>query len=338
MINQVSKAPQNNAQLNIRFQIIALLVSLGLFSIKMLAYYLTNSNAILTDGLEGLVNIAGASFGLYSLYYTAMPKDQNHPYGHGKVEYLSSGFEGILILIAGISMIMKAIYNIFYPTEVTMSATAIALVAFAGVANYAMGKFMVSQGKKSNSIQLIAGGKHLISDWTSSIGLLAGLVIMYFTGIAMLDNIIAAIFGTVIGITGYKIVRESLAGVMDEADPKLLTQIAETLQKNRKPDWVDVHHLRIVKYGANIHIDAHVTLPWYYPLEKAHEEVSKLEKELETGFQQQIETSTHIEPCRPDSCALCLLQNCPERVHPFVEKLTWNTEHLVSNHHHILPK
>ncbi len=329
---------QNTSEINIRFQKIALIVSLGLFGIKMLAYYITNSNAILTDGLEGLVNIAGAAFGLYSLYYTAMPKDPNHPYGHGKIEFLSSGFEGILILIAGVSMILKAVYNTFYPVEMTMTWEAIALVAFAGLANYTMGKYMISQGKKSNSVQLVAGGKHLVSDWISSIGLLAGLVIIYLTDIEMLDNLIAAIFGIIISVTGFRIVRESLAGVMDEADPALLDKITATLQKNRKPEWVDVHNMRVVKYGPDIHLDAHVTLPWYYSLEKAHEEVTKLEQILEKCFDRKIESSLHMEPCNSESCRICLLENCEHRVNPFEKKLHWNTPHLVSDTHHSIDR
>lgn len=321
-------------QLNIRFQRIALAVGVGLLAIKLIAYFMTNSNAILTDALEGFVNILGAGFGLFSLYYATLPRDKNHPYGHGKIEFLSSGFEGGLILIAGLSMLIKAGYSFFNPEEVVINSLAISIVTLAGILNYFMGITMVKQGEKANSVQLIAGGKHLISDGYSTLGLLIGLSVVWVTDWQLLDNVIAGVLGIVIIITGYKIIRKSVAGIMDEADPKLITELAEVLEQKRRPSWVDLHNFRIVKYGAKIHIDAHLTLPWYNTLKQAHDEVNLLEEALEGVYDEDVESSIHSEPCLPTSCEICELEKCSERKNKFVKKVVWNVDHILEDEHH----
>jgi len=247
---------------NMRFQKRALLAGIVLFGLKFTAYFITNSNAILTDALEGLVNILGAAFGLFSLYYATLPKDKNHPYGHGKIEFVSSGFEGGLVLVAGASMIIKAIYSFFYPEQVMINGFGIALIVLAGGMNFAMGWSMLKQGKKVNSVQLQAGGKHLLSDGYSTVGLIMGLAIVWVTKIAILDNVLAIVLGLMISVTGIKIIRKSIAGVMDEADPEQLKRVAQVLEEKRKENWVDIHNFKMVRYGAKLHLDAHLNAVW----------------------------------------------------------------------------
>lgn len=324
----------NIDKLNLKFQRIALVVSLVLFAIKMVAYLVTNSNAILTDALEGLVNILGAGFGLFSLYYATLPRDKNHPYGHGKIEFISSGFEGVLILIAGGSMIAKAGYSFFFPEEVNINTLGILLVAFAGLINYLMGYSMVKQGEKVNSVQLQAGGKHLISDGYSTVGLLVGLAIVWVTNLDVLDNVLAALLGIIISFAGYKIIRKSISGIMDEADPEQIEKVSAILESKRRPAWVDIHNFRMVRYGAKIHMDAHLTLPWYYTLQESHEEVNKLEQVLDDAFKKDVEANIHTEPCLPKSCEICQLPNCKERKFAFVKRVEWNVNHILDDEHH----
>ncbi len=321
-------------KVNIKYQRIALIIGVLLFGIKSTAYLITNSNAILTDALEGFVNILGAGFGLFSLYYATLPSDKNHPYGHGKVEFISSGFEGGLILIAGASMIVKAGYSFFFPEEVNINFLGLGLVTLAGFVNYGMGYAMVKQGEKVNSVQLRAGGKHLISDGYTTVGLLIGLGIVWATGLDVLDNVLAALLGLLIAVTGYKIIRESVAGIMDEADPAQIEKVANVLESQRRSAWVDIHNFRIVRYGAKIHMDAHLTLPWYYSLKDSHDEVDKLEQVLYEVFHKDIEASIHTEPCLPKSCGICELQNCKERKHAFVKRVIWNVDHILEDEQH----
>lgn len=325
---------QNLDKVNIRFQRIALLVGVVLLVAKLIAYFVTNSNAILTDALEGFVNILGAAFGLFSLYYATLPRDRNHPYGHGKIEFISSGFEGGLILFAGVSMLAKAIYTFFFPEQVTINTLGLMLVGFAGVVNFGMGRLMVIQGEKANSIQLEAGGKHLISDGYSTVGLLIGLGIVWISGLDVLDNVLAVILGVIISTTGYKIIRKSISGIMDEADPALIDRVAEVLDQNRQPTWVDIHNFRIVRYGAKNHMDAHLTVPWFFTMKEAHDEVGKLEAVLAEVYQEDLEPNIHTEPCLSQSCKICEFQDCRERQFSFVKKITWNAEHILDDKHH----
>lgn len=324
---------------NMRFQKLALLFGVLLFGLKFAAYLVTNSNAILTDALEGLVNILGAAFGVFSLYYATLPRDKNHPYGHGKIEFVSSGFEGGLVLVAGVSMMAKAFYSFLYPEDLFINALGISLVVIAGIVNSVMGWSMVKQGEKVNSIQLQSGGKHLLSDGYSTAGLIVGLGIVWITQLPVLDNVLAIILGGVISITGIKIIRKSIAGVMDEADPQQLGKVAVVLESKRRDAWVDIHNFKMVRYGAKLHLDAHLTLPWYLSLKEAHEEVNKLEALLDDVFHNTVEASIHTEPCLESSCQICLLSNCKERKLPFVKRIPWDGDHIYSNEHHqVLPE
>lgn len=150
--------------------------------LKFYAYYLTHSNAILTDALENIINIIAGSFAFYSIYLSSIPKDANHPYGHGKVEFFAVGFEGSLILIAGITIIYKSIIAIMHPNSISHLADGIWITTTAGFANYLLGTYLIKKGKKLNSIVLTADGKHLMSDAYTSLGLIVGLIIIKITG------------------------------------------------------------------------------------------------------------------------------------------------------------
>nr|MBP9875104.1 cation transporter [Haliscomenobacter sp.] len=245
----------------LRLQITALILGVGLMAVKFLAWYRTGSNAILSDALESIINIVAGAFGLYSLLISFKPKDQNHPYGHGKVEFLSAGFEGALISIAGVLILGKAVYNLFYPQELEELKLGIYLTAFTGAANYLMGWVLEWKGMRNNSLILKSSGKHLQADAWSSLGILLGLALVFSTGINQLDNLLALFFGLLIIYSGFGLVRQSIAGIMDEADYRLIRSIVNHLQQNRSENWVDIHNLRVIKYGPNPHIDCHLTLP-----------------------------------------------------------------------------
>ena len=160
-----------------------LIISILLMLIKFLAYFITDSNAILTDASESIVNVLASAFAFYSIYISALPKDTNHPYGHGKIEFFSAFIEGLLISIAGFFIITKAIYNIFFPKELHLLLTGTILILFTGVINGLLAWWLIVKGKSLQSITLKADGKHLLSDAISSFGLVLGLLIIYFTKI-----------------------------------------------------------------------------------------------------------------------------------------------------------
>lgn len=321
---------------NYNFQKIVAFVGVVLLAIKLAAWYITDSVAILTDALEGIVNVIAAFIGLYSLYLSAQPKDKNHPYGHGKVEFISAGIEGVMIAFAGLWIIFEAINHIINPQEIKQIDIGIILIVFAGVTNFVVGYLAVKKGKKNNSIALISSGKHLISDTYTTLGVIIGLIIIKITSIYWLDSVFAMVFGIIIIFTGVKILRQSVAGIMDEADTQLLEDMVETLNKNRVPNWIDLHNLRIIKFGSGLHIDCHLTVPWYLTVKEAHEEVDAIEALIQKKYGNNIELFVHSDYCKPKSCEICTKVDCDVRVKPFIQQIDWNLSNVVDNKKHQL--
>jgi cation diffusion facilitator family transporter len=324
------------SKIKVRTMQLVLTASVILLCIKFFAYFLTHSNAILTDALESVVNVVAGGFALYSMYYALRPKDEDHPYGHGKIEFLSAGFEGGMITLAGVAMIIKGIVAFFHKDEIQSADVGAYLSAFTGLVNYFLGSYLIKKGKKFNSLLMTADGKHLISDAMSSVGLVLGLLIIYFTKINWIDYALTIVFGGFIVFTGFKLVRESITNLLDKADYGKLNHLVDVLNKHRRPKWIDIHNLRVLKYGSHLHVDCHITLPWYDNLEDSHNEVSLVEKLVKEKTDQEIELFIHADPCLPISCPVCTVENCPERKSPFVKKLEWNIDNMLPDKKHSL--
>lgn len=318
----------------IRFQWITILVGLVLLGGKFLAFYLTKSNIILSDALESLVNIATGTFGLYSLYLASKPRDTDHPYGHGKIEFISAGLEGGLIVLAGIGILVKSVYNLFHPDTLDQLDTGIVIVAAAGLINYALGFFAERVGRSNNSLTLIASGKHLKTDAYTTVAMLIGLGLILLTGRVWLDSVMAIVLAGIILYTGFRIVRTSVGGIMDEADFTLIREVVHHLEVHREDNWIDIHNLRIIKYGDGIHIDCHVTLPWYFNVEEGHDEIEKIEALIIEKLPNNIESFIHIDPCIESSCPLCQIKDCKVRRAPFHRKIEWTLENAMQNKKH----
>ncbi|HMP93449.1 MAG TPA: cation diffusion facilitator family transporter [Phnomibacter sp.] len=311
-------------------------ISVILLAIKFTAYFLTHSVAILTDALESIVNVVAGMITLYSLYVAAKPRDAEHPYGHGKAEFLSAGVEGTLITLAGIWIMVEAVDKFLHPQPIQKLDTGIILIAAGGLVNFAAGYFAELTGKRQRSLAITATGKHLKSDAYSTAGLVAGLLLMLITGYPWIDSAIAVIFGAIIIITGWGILRKSIAGIMDEADESLLEQLVAVLNKHRRPCWVDLHNLRIIKYGSRLHVDCHLTLPWYYNLNEAHTQIDELENIIRAELGDQLELFTHTDGCLPKSCAICPLTPCPHRQANFEKRIDWTVINIFENQKHEL--
>lgn len=326
----------NSAQYNLKVQRTVVLTSIVLFVIKFIAFYLTQSVAIYTDALESTVNVIAGFIGWYSLYLSAKPRDVDHPYGHGKVEFVSASIEGAMVLLAGIMIIYEAINHFIKPEPVGALDTGMILIAVTAAVNYVMGYVCIRDGKKSNSDALIASGKHLQSDTYSTLGILGGLVLLYFTKWQWVDSIVAAVFGGLIIYTGYGIVRKSMAGIMDEADNELLEEIILYLNSHRKANWVDLHNMRVIKYGSVLHIDCHFTLPWYFNLRQAHKELDEIKRLIKLKFGESVEMFVHTDGCLDFSCAVCQKSDCDVRKSKFVKRIEWNSENVSSDNKHRL--
>ncbi len=307
------------------------IVSVILFSGKLVAYYLTNSVGILTDALESTVNVLTGFISLYSISVALKPNDSNHPFGHGKIESISASVEGFLIILAGLVIIFEAIKRIFIPLEIKQLDIGIVIITIAGVVNYILGYYSIKTGKKHNSIALVAGGKHLQSDTYSTIGLVIGLIVLLITEIAWLDSVIAILFGSIIIFTGYKILKETTSILMDEADTKILEEITSILEENKKDYWINIHNLKLVKYGDTYHIDCDLTLPWYMNISDAHKESEAVMKAVSENYSNPIDFTIHTDACSDILCEYCKIKDCSYRKNDFKTEQPWTLRKLTNN-------
>ena len=319
---------------NLKIQKILTACIIGLFFIKVVAWWLTNSVAILTDTLEYTINVISGLIGLYSLWLAAKPRDFNHPYGHGKVEFLSAAVEGTLMIISSFVIIYQAVDNLKHPHKLKQLDYGLYLVAFTALMNFLAGWFVIKKGKKNNSLALIASGRHMQSDTYATLGIIIGLALIYFTNYLWIDSAVAFIFALIVIASGYKILRSSIAGIMDEADDKLLKKVIEKLQASRRENWIDLHNLRIIKYGGTLHIDCHLTVPWYFNIAEGHGEVEQLHDVILKNFGDSVELSVHTDGCLDFSCKICGKQNCPHRKFDFINQVEWTIKNVSVNKKH----
>ncbi|MCC7402551.1 MAG: cation transporter [Chitinophagaceae bacterium] len=311
-------------------------ISVVLLVIKFIAYYSTHSVTILTDALESIVNVVSGFIGLYSLHIAAKPRDKDHPYGHGKAEFISAAVEGTLIGSAGTIIFYKAIQNLVHPVELHQVDLGIILIAITAIVNFIAGYFCLTIGRKNNSLALIASGKHLQTDTWSTAGIITGLLLIYISGYRWIDSVVAILFGCYIVFTSYRILRRSIAGIMDEADVELLERMVQVLNSNRRENWIDLHNLRVIKYGSVLHVDCHLTVPWYFTVREAHKEIDELAQLIRKEFGESLELFVHSDACMPFSCRICYKANCKERQYPFEKKITWTLENISQNKKHQL--
>ncbi len=316
------------ARQSYNFQKIIAITGVLLLIVKFTAWYLTRSVAILTDAFESIVNVTSGFIGLYSLYISAKPRDSSHPYGHGKVEYISAAIEGTLIFVAGLLIINEAVDSLLHPRLVGRLDYGILLVAFTAAVNWLVGSLAVHNGKKNSSLALVASGRHLQSDTWSTIGIIAGLALLALTGMAWLDSVVALIFAGVILVTGYRILRSSLGGIMDEADTQMLEKIVALLQESRRENWIDLHNLRIIKYGSVLHLDCHLTVPWYLTVREAQKEINKLQHLIRQNFAESVELFVHTDACLRFSCPICTKHSCTVRQEDFEQQVVWNVVNM----------
>jgi cation diffusion facilitator family transporter len=241
-----------------------------------------------------------------------------------------------LIFSAGALIIFQAAKNLIQPAIIHKLDKGIYLIGITAVINFIAGYICLKRGKRNNSLALVASGKHLLSDSYSTLGIIGGLILIFYTGILWIDSAVAILFGGIIIYTGYKIVRTSIAGIMDEADADLLKRMVQTLNANRRENWIDLHNLRIIKYGSVLHMDCHLTVPWYLNVREAHDEVEALGNLIKKEFGDSVELFVHSDPCLPFSCPICDKRNCNVRKHNFEKKITWTLDNILLDRKHRL--
>ena len=303
---------------------ISLFAGTLILAIKAAAYFLTGSMALQSDAMESIVNVAAAAFGLGAVLFAGQPADKNHPYGHGKMEYFAAAFEGGLISLAAVVIIYQSILALFSGLELKNLGLGMVLNISAGALNGLLGWWLVRTGKRLHSKTLEADGHHVISDFYSTGGILVGLSLVIATGFSWIDPLLAIGVGCLLAKTGFRLVRESAAALLDEEDPAMIDKIVAALDPLMRRGVVQtgvitVHGLRAIRSGRYTHVDIQLVVPEYEQVAKSHDAAERFEELLIDAAGLEGEAHTHIDPCRRKYCSSCTDVDCPIRVEPHKE-------------------
>jgi len=323
--------PLEKEHLRIRLIAISLsfLVGASLMAAKFYAYRLTHSSAILSDALESIINVVASAFALGSILLAAKPPDESHPYGHGKIEYFSAGFEGALIIFAALGIFKTGLSHILRPQPLPLLEIGLIILLGTSLINLILGMGLIRIGKRTHSLVLMADGKHVLTDVYTSAGVLLGLFLVRQTGWYWLDGTIACMVGLNILVLGAKLVRQSFAALMHASDPELLREISALLAEHRKDVWIDIHQLRAWRSGNFVFIDFHLVLPRDYSLEEAHGEVKKLERVIGDHFGGAASALIHTDPCVDPDCPICRRHLCELRQKDHEGQLSWSWQTFI---------
>jgi cation diffusion facilitator family transporter len=297
----------------VRVGVVSLAASVAIFGIKLAAWLATDSTVLLADALESIVNVVAAALLTYSLALASRPADDDHPYGHGKVEFVSAGVEGALILVAAIAIVAEAGQKLVSGSPVVQLELGLVLGSTGAAANLALGLYLVRAGKARRSDALVADGRHVLADVATTAGGIAALLGVLATGWYWLDPAIGILVALNIVRVGWQVMRGALSGLLDEADFDVLRELAALLQRTRASDWVDLHQLRARRVGATTHIDLHLVMPRFYTIEKAHASADAIEAALCDAAGGDADVVVHLDPCCPFHCPTCAMPECPLR-------------------------
>lgn len=300
-------------RLKMRAAFLSLGMGVSMLLVKGAAYLITGSTAVLSDALESVVHVLATAFALYSVFKTAQPPDRSHPYGHGKIEYFSAGFEGAFIVVAALMILYTSVRNLISGREPEQLDRGILLTLLAGALNVGLGIYLIRIGKRTDSVTLVAHGHHVLTDAYTSLGVVVGLGLVWGTGWTILDPLVAIAIAVNIIVTGFSLMRSSVGGLMDEANESTLQAILDALNHARVPEWIDIHHLRSWRSGERQFVDFHLMIPRYWDVEHSHVVQHEVEKLVLDHLKSLGEVIIHMDPCRDTACFICSVPNCPLR-------------------------
>ena len=315
---------------NVKVALFTLAVSVVVLAFKTAAYYATHSLAVMSDALETVVNVITAVIALYAVKFAAVPADEDHPYGHGKSEYLSASFEGGLVFFAAFAIIFQSIESFFIPNSQLDVFNGNFYLGVATALNLFTGLYLVSHGKRANSEALRASGKHILSDVATTVGVFAGLIAVKLTGIAWIDSVVGLLVGIYLLWEAYKILRDNAGVLMDAVDLSSLDMLAEVFNHNKVNAVVDIHNVRIIRSGSFHHIDAHVVVPEYLDVATVHELTHDFEHNVVRDYKYDGEIAFHIDPCKQKFCKQCQFAECKIRLFPLDKIKIATKETIVS--------
>ena len=277
------------------FAWLSIAAAVSTIALKAFAWWITGSVGLLSDALESFVNLAGASFALWMIVVTRAPADRQHPFGHGKAEYFSSGFEGILILGAAVGIIWAGAERLIQPKDIESPGWGLAWSAVATAVNLVVARVLGRAGERFNSIALKADSRHLMTDVWTSVGVIAGVGLVALTGWLILDPLIAIAVGLNITREAVRLVRESVDGLMDRSlEPEALAR-AEAVLEGFRARGVSYRNLRTRRAGVSAFVQLTVLVPGEWTVREGHSLLDEIESAL-AGVLPGTEVTTHLEP------------------------------------------
>jgi cation diffusion facilitator family transporter len=278
-----------------RFAWLAIVTAILTIGLKMVAYLLTGSIGLLSDAIESGVNLVAAVFALIVLTVAAQPPDEEHTYGHDKVEYFAGGMEGTLILIAAVTIAYSAIQRLLSPQPLEQLDVGLIVSVLATILNFIVGRVLLQAGKKYRSVTLEADANHLLADVRTTVGVLLGLVAVWLTDWYFLDPLIALIVAGQIVWAGYRLVRNSVLGLMDTAlPPEEVNQIEDIIERHAH-EGVHYHALRTRQSGAQRFMTVHIQVPGSWSVQEGHTLLEEIEQDV-YRLLRPISIVTHLEP------------------------------------------
>jgi len=275
---------------------LSLAIGVLMFAGKTYAYIITGSAAILSDAAESVVHVVAVAFASYSMWLSHQPADESHPYGHDKVSFFSAGFEGAMITLAGLFIILEAVRKWLGGLQLERLEAGTLLVAGAALVNAALAAFLMWQGRRHHSLILVANGRHVLTDVWTSVGVIVGLVLVMATGWGPFDPICAILVAVNILWTGGRLIRRSVGGLMDEADPVLERTLRGVLDRETAARGVAWHELRYRDSGTSVWVEFHLLLAAGTPIEQAHAQATEIEEAVQAALSVPARVLTHLEP------------------------------------------
>ena len=270
---------------------VSLATGLLMFAGKAGAWWFSGSAAILSDAAESVMHVMAVAFAAFSLWLSLRPATERYPYGFERVSFFSAGFEGAMIVFAAVTIMAAAIANWIRGIEIQNIGAGTLVIAAAGAVNGGLGSYLIRTGRRANSLILVANGKHVLTDCWTSVGVVGGLVLVMVTGWKPLDPICALAVAVNILVSGGRLMRESVAGLMDYSDPKLTNQIRGKLEEF----GLQFHDLRCRHTGRRILVQVHLLFPGHVPIGEAHRRATELEDRLADALAFPVEATTHLE-------------------------------------------
>lgn len=278
---------------------LSLVVGVAILGLKMTAWVMTGSATILSDALESVVHVIATAFMFGFFIWSQRPPDDDHPYGHGSAAHLSIGFEGGMILLAGLAVLWQAGNALWSGRQPEDLGWGLGLVGAAAAINLVLGLYLIRTGRRTRSEILVADGQHVLSDVWTSTGVVVGVGVMVFIPVGpwrgWIDGGLAVILAGIIIGTAVMLIRKAISGIMDEADQAKIHTVVAALAEIREPEWLDVHNLRLRSAGDRVFVDFHMTVPGNWSIERAHQSMDRIEEHVLAKLQAEGTVLVHLD-------------------------------------------